>query len=366
MPSALVAMTTFKGTLSNSQASSIVAKALQSIGYQTYELPVGDGGAGTIHAIHSALGGEFHSFQVTSPLGAIVSANVLCLPNSSQPIKVYIESSDTCGYKLVPEVKRDAMKATSAGLGQLIAECRLKWKNSLKELVIGLGDSAVSDAGIGMLAALGFRFLDENSIPLQATTANLQRVKKIDASSAASLPALTVLCDVRNSLCGPNGSARVFSPQKGASPEEVENIEQGMNSFAQVLGSVFGRNPAAIPHTGSAGGISAALYSSYNAALVSGAKFLFDWICFDSILQQYDILVTGEGRTDHQTLSGKAPLECLERAERLRKPVYLVSGSLGEGYESIQKFSCVRKVLGSGLEPSAHEALYRATRRLFD
>ena len=169
---------------------------------------------------------------------------------------------------------------------------------------------------------------------------NANSLRSIRAIKIPPLPELnqikiTVLCDVLNPLCGPNGAARTFSGQKGAAPGQIKQIEQGMENLAKLIQDLTGRDLRSEPMTGSAGGLAAAFLAFFNAELVHGARFLMDWIHFDRILEEHEILITGEGQTDSQTQEGKAPFECLERAKRLGKRAFVISGRLGAGHETL-------------------------------
>jgi len=365
-PRVLIAMNAFKGSLSNREACAAVAEALTTLKIPFLQIPVGDGGRGSRDTIRVAWGGEIANLPGIGPMGAETTAQVLCAPNASHPEKIFIDSPDICGYSLVSPMERNPMQATSRGLGELLLRCHKLWNMTLKEIYIGLGDSAVSDAGIGMLGALGFQFLDGQGRSVSGNGEGLARLANILPAVTDPLEGirLSVLCDVTNPLCGPSGSARVFAPQKGASPQDVERLSQGMDIFAEQVRAISGREIAQQTMTGSAGGLAAALYGLMNADLLPGAKYLFDQVGFDEHLRSCDLLVTGEGKTDKQTLSGKAPRECLSRAKALNKSALILSGSLGEGVE----FTDNPKFLGCfacGREPTAYEALRREAQRIF-
>lgn len=358
MPTALVAMANFKGTLTNTEATSIAAHALHDLGYTPVQLPIGDGGQGTALCVFTKLGGEFKKVGIS---------NVLFFPNAQNPEWAYIESTETCGRKVVLANGENALTASSYRLGECLNEIFHSEYPALKKIYIGLGDSGISDVGVGMLQKLGFRFLDSAQNELLPLISEMPRLASVHPPphSPWEKYQISVLCDVKNPLCGPNGSARVFSPQKGASPEQVALIETGMEKIAAAFQSRFQKIVADTPYCGSVGGLSSAFYACLNAQLVPGAKFLFDWIGLNEMLDSVDLIVTGEGRTDEQTLSGKAPFELLQRASQIDSPIYFFSGSLGTGYEKLLENECLSGVYASGIEPNASVALYDKIKSVF-
>jgi glycerate kinase len=362
----LVAMNGFKGSLSNLEACESVARGLSQLKISHAILPIGDGGNGTGLALHYSIGGEFTPIASIDPKGRKVTAEVLCFPDSTNPFRVYIDSSSVCGFTLIAQEKRKALEPSSSGLGKLLVEVSTRWKNSLKEIWIGLGDSAVSDMGIGMLSELGVVFLTSNKEILSPKTENLIHI--CDFSNPTlnlSKISLTVLCDVSNPICGPQGSARIFSPQKGATPEEVALIARGMDNFASRIENKTHRSLKYIPMTGSAGGLSSALLSFLGAKLVPGCEFLLQQISFDEKLAQHSIVVTGEGQTDSQTLKRKAPAVVALHAKNKNKKSIIISGSVVGDTSSIISELNLFGLSACGREPTAQEALFKKTLEVF-
>jgi glycerate kinase len=359
-------MSGFKGTLSNEEACEAVAAAIRDTGSVVTALPIGDGGAGSLQCVRATLGGDLVSFTVTGPLGKPVSAKVLCLPNATCPTSLYVESSEACGYSLVPAAERDVMRASSRGLGELLKLAYDRFQTSVKKIYVGLGDSAISDAGMGMLTALGITFLDQVGRPLVANAEALRLARSIRLPEPTPLANVrfTILCDVVNPLCGPSGSARIFSPQKGASPSQVKLIEQGMENFAELVRALTGREIAHTPMSGSAGGLSSAFLAFFRTELVQGARFLFDWVHFDDRLREHQAVFTGEGKSDAQSLSGKAPGLCAEKAKALGKPCFLISGALSENFDTIAKQWNLTAWRACGSVPDAKTALRTAVTEL--
>lgn len=365
-PSVLVAMNAFKGSLSNLDACQSVSRSLTELEIPHVTVPIGDGGSGTGTALNCALGGEFVSINSIDPKAKAIKAPVLCFPNSTAPNRIYIDSSSVCGYTLIPDSERKALEASSRGLGILLKELAHRWKSTLKEIWIGLGDSAISDLGIGMLSELGVVFVDSKKQELLPTTENLLQIADFSKPKTKfENISLTVLCDVSNPICGPQGSAVTFSPQKGATTEEVNLIARGMDNFASRIEHKLHRSLKYIPMTGSAGGLSAALLSFFNAKLVPGCEFLLEQIRFDEKLKPHDLVITGEGRTDAQTLKRKAPFVIAQHARSLNKKCMMISGALGEGANQVASELELMGVYDCGKEPTAALALARKTREVF-
>ncbi len=365
--SVLICMSNFKGTLTQEEATEQVARALKSVKLNSTLFPIGDGGRGTLECIRRQLGGHKFSFEVDGPLRERLQATVLCFPNVANPNEIYLESSEVCGYHLVPSNQKDPMRATTFGLGQLIKQVVGKWGSSLKRIYVGLGDSSTSDVGIGMLCALGFKFFDPAGREVWADANGLRQVRTLCPPKIDELNKIefTVLCDVLNPLCGPQGSAHTFAPQKGATREQVSLIEEGSENFAKVIQEQTGKTVHLQPMCGSAGGLGAAFFVFLNAHLVQGARFLLDWLSFEVAIRQHGVVITGEGKTDAQTLNGKASLECIERAARHGKKSIILSGVLGEGYEPLLRKKGLVACYACGDAPTPAEALFIKAKELF-
>lgn len=366
-PSVLVAMSPFKGTLSNIEACAAVAEALKTKHIPSEVFPIADGGLGTLDTILSFFHGDIITIDASDPMGQKAKARVLCLPDRQSPVSVYIESAETCGYHLVKKETRDAMRASSHGLGETIKEVVKRWDKTLTTIYIGLGDSATSDMGMGMLCALGFRFFDASGHELWGNAHGLRFIRSMQVPDLSEFlkRKFIVLCDVLNPLLGPMGSAQIFSKQKGASSPQVHLIEEGMANFAGLIHEITGRVLRDEPLTGSAGGLSATLLSFFGAELVHGARFLLNWLKFENKFSKQALLITGEGKTDHQTVSGKASMVCLETARSLGIKSIVISGSLGQGYETLLEKELAVGIYQCGDSPTPKSALADKTLFLF-
>jgi glycerate kinase len=273
------------------------------------------------------------------------------------PVAV-LETARACGLTLVPEGCRNPLRTSTFGVGQMIADAL---RHGCRDFVIGLGGSATNDAGIGMLAALGWRFLDRDGAELPPVGALLGAVVTIDDSSVD--PALvavgkgirfTAACDVDTPFCGPEGAAAVFAPQKGADAAAVARLDAGMASFAAVIERYTGVDVRRIPGAGAAGGLGGALRAFLGAELKPGADLVLDAVGFDAFAAGADLVITGEGRLDAQTARGKLPYCVLRRATTLGIPTLALAGQFGQGFDALANEK------GSGIaagDPAGRESL---------
>lgn len=359
----LVALSAFKGSLTNQEACEIAAAALREKGHSPTCLPLGDGGRGTFYFLEKDPQVEKKLSLVQGAFGNEVKACSYWRKRDGK-WSIFLESTEVCGYPPEDPEKRDALGASSAGLGEWLLDIKQRLGNDSCELFIGLGDSAISDAGIGMLGALGFEFFDKHRLRLRPMTTALDKIASwVHPPVFWDKWKITVLCDVKNPLCGKEGSARVFSPQKGANLDQLLRIEEGHLNFARWIHKYLKIDIAKKPRSGSAGGLAGALHVFLGGELVSGAEFMLQASGFESLLRENDYLIVGEGKSDFQTLSGKAPWAAIQLAEKMGKKSFLISGSLGEGAEKVRSKSLISKV-ECGREPSPQEALRKSVKLL--
>jgi len=355
----LVSFSAFKGSLTNQEACEIAASALREKGHSATCLPLGDGGKGTFAFLQNDPQVEKRISLVHGAFGNEVKA-CSYWKKSGDKWQIFLESAEVCGYRVEEPEKRDALGASSAGLGEWLLAIQQELGSDSCELFIGLGDSAISDAGIGMLGVLGFEFFDKHRLRLRPMTTALDKIASwVHPPVFWDKWKITVLCDVKNPLCGKEGSARVFSPQKGANQDQVLRIEDGHLNFAKWIHKYLKVDIAKKPRSGSAGGLAAALHVFLGGELVSGSEFMLQASGFESLLRENDCLFVGEGKSDSQTLSGKAPWVAIEVAEKLGKKSVLISGELGEGAEKIRAKGLMSKV-ACGREPEPSLALRNA------
>jgi len=324
----LVAPCTFKGSLSARSAAGAIARALASAGLEPVELPLSDGGEGLADCFLGLPGAERVEREVTGPLGAPVRA-AYALITAAAPTTAVIEMAAAAGLALVPEAERNPLLTTTRGFGELISDAA---RRGARKLILGIGGSATTDGGAGMAAALGVRFLDARGGELADGGGALSALARIDAGGldpAVRALEIRVACDVDSPLLGPSGAARMFGPQKGATPERVERLEAALGRLAERIRLDLGREVAALPGAGAAGGLGAGLVAFLGAELVGGAELVMDALGFDAQLRAARVLVTGEGRLDGQSLRGKAPVAAARRAARAGVPAVALVGSTG-------------------------------------
>lgn len=327
----IIAADSFKGTLSSRQAGDIVKRAALAVFPQCRAevLPMADGGEGTVDAVLAWSGGKRMHFSAAGPLGTRVSASYGLLPGQ----RAVMEMAEASGLMLVPDDQRNPLLTSTFGTGEMMAHAM---EEGARTLLMGIGGSATCDGGMGAMEALGIRFLDREGRELPGKGASLSLVESIDCSRRHPLLAETdilVLSDVENPLCGERGAARAFAPQKGADPAMVEVLERGMVHYREILRKTFGKNADRIRGSGAAGGLGAALSLFLGARMTSGAEELLKLARFDERIQQADLVITGEGRSDAQSGEGKITGAVARHCRKWNVPCAVLSGSLGKGWE---------------------------------
>ena len=328
----LVAPDSFKGSLTAPEAASAMARGVRRgwPGAAVVALPLADGGEGTAAALVQATGGRWFARRVTGPLGEPVDARWALLGDGRTAV---IEMAAASGLLLVPPDRRRPLEATTFGTGELIRDAL---DHGCRRLLVAIGGSATTDGGTGMLAALGARFLDAAGAPLPPGGGPLRRLARIDLGGLdprLAETAIEVACDVDNPLTGPRGAARVYAPQKGATPEQVEALEAGLLRLADVAARPLGRDLRDEPGAGAAGGLGFALLAFLGARLRPGAELVMDAVGFDRHLERADLVLTGEGRTDAQTLAGKLVARVADRCRARGRPVVVISGAVDPAVE---------------------------------
>lgn len=322
----IIASDSFKGSATSKEVGSYIAKGIHSLypEYQTHIFSIADGGEGTVEAVMAALPGETVALPVRGPLNETVQAAYGLIEQGQTAI---IEMAQASGLILVPEDKQNIMKATTFGTGQLILDAI---NRGVRKIYIGIGGSATNDGGMGMAQALGVKFLDAKGQALSGNAQNLKAIAQIDLTKMKVNPKtieIIILSDVNNPLCGENGAAKVFGPQKGAKANQIKILDEGLQHYAEKLKEVYNRDFASIPGAGAAGGLGAGLMAFLNAALKSGIDEILQLIEIEPAIQTADLVITGEGRIDGQSLSGKAPIGIARIAKRYRVPTIAIVGS---------------------------------------
>lgn len=330
----IVAPDSFKGSLSAVEAARAMARGIRAVfpEAEVVELPIADGGEGTVEALVAATGGRLRHAAVQGPLGDPVRAAWGVLGDGRTAV---IEMAAASGLTLVPEARRDPRLASTFGTGELV---KAALDGGLRRLILGLGGSATNDGGAGFARALGARFLDEAGGDLPEGGAALARLARIDLRGLDPRLAeteLLVACDVDNPLCGPRGASAVYGPQKGATPEIVRELDAALEAFARVARRDTGRDAAEVPGAGAAGGLGAGLLFFTPARLRPGVEIVLEAVGFEDRVRGASLVFTGEGRTDAQTAMGKAPVGVAAAAKRQGVPVVCLSGGLGDGAEAV-------------------------------
>ena len=355
----VIAPQSFKGGLSGPDVARAIQQGVLSVYPQaeTVQIPVADGGDGTLDALVRSTGGQFFTSRVTGPLGELVSAQWGAtggsfgksqqrsgLPENQVPQKeatdvqgqkAVIEMALASGLVLVPLRQRNPRITTTYGTGELISEAL---DRGYRQIIVGLGGSATNDAGVGMAQALGVRFLDSNGRELPFGGAALSRLARIDLSGirlGVMDASITAATDVTNPLCGPTGASAVFAPQKGASPQVVEELDRALDRLSRVIKRDLGLDVRDQPRAGAAGGTGAGLMAFLNAEVESGIGLVCRELGFEECLMGADLVITAEGRVDASTIYDKAPVGVARRAKARGIPVIAMAGSLGTGYEEV-------------------------------
>ncbi|NUY56968.1 hypothetical protein BZG78_00725 [Salinivibrio sp. MA351] len=330
----VIAPDSFKESLSAPQVANAIqtgmAAALPNATFSL--LPMADGGEGFAQSMLERLGGERFHCDVTGPDFRPVTASFVI--NREQRLAV-LDVASASGLPLMPSTAKNPLHTTSLGTGELI---RAALDHDIDEIIIGLGGSATNDAGAGILTALGARLLDGAGKPIIPTGHGLGALMTLDLSTLDSrlrAVTLTAACDVDNPLCGPDGAATVFGPQKGATVSHIRSLEQHLHRFARICHYQLGHAIAHFPGAGAAGGIGAALGGLLNAQLVPGVELLLTRTHAYSTLAQADWIITGEGRVDGQTQHGKVPMALARIGQSHHIPVVVIAGSVGDNCDTL-------------------------------
>ena len=348
-----IAIDSFKGSLSSVEAGRAAAAGVRRVfpEAECVVRPLADGGEGTVEALVAGLGGELKTVTVTGPAGRPTVATYGLL---SDGVAV-MEMAQAAGITLVSGEEKNPFHTTTFGVGEMILDAA---KNGAKKFVIGIGGSATNDGGAGMLQALGYRLLDAEGNDVPRGGIGLAKLAKVESPKTLDSQLATldfkVACDVKNPLCGPQGASAVFGPQKGATPEMVARLDAALANFARVAsdsGVARGprdagdpndsrdpddsKDPSLFPGAGAAGGLGFAFKAFLGAELVPGVDLILDETRLEDDVRDADVVITGEGRLDGQTVMGKAPIGVAKMAKRYGKCVLAFSGVLGDGVEAV-------------------------------
>jgi glycerate kinase len=368
----LIAPDKFKGSLSAREVAENIAAGLREVLPEANIniVPMADGGEGTAEVICDALGGAWMKCKAHDPLGREIEACYAFIDSKKLAV---MEMSEVAGMRRLSESERDPLRANTFGVGEMLLDAA---KRGAREIVIGLGGSATNDGGFGMARAIGFRFFGEGE--LKGTVSDLQKLMRIErpvgagvspanlfTSQPARLPPqskIIAAVDVRNPLLGENGATRVFGPQKGVTPDKIDKLERALTKLADVVSKEFGFDYRNEPGAGAAGGLGFGLISFCGAKIRPGFDVVAEAVGLESKMKDVDVVVTGEGSLDRQTLEGKTPAGVARLARKLGKCVFAVVGRASDDREAREIFDGVYELRGS--IPQARELLRERAREL--
>lgn len=325
----VVAIDSFKGSMSSLEAGEAISNGIKKA-HKDAEVeirPLADGGEGTVEALSIGMGGRLINVDVTGPVGIKVSAVYGIVDSSKTAI---IEMSQAAGITLVSGDEKNPLYTTTFGVGELIKDAINK---GCRHFVVGIGGSATNDCGIGMLQALGYEFLDKegNQVGFGASgVRDIVSIRDENVIKELSECYFRVACDVNNPLCGDLGCSAIYGPQKGATKEMVADMDGWLKNYSKIVKEKYPTADSEYPGTGAAGGLGYAFFNFTNSKLESGIKIVLDETKLEEYVKDADIVVTGEGRLDHQTVMGKAPVGVANIAKKYNKKVIAFSGSVTE------------------------------------
>ncbi|MGZ9585409.1 glycerate kinase family protein [Paenibacillus marinisediminis] len=330
----IIAPDSFKGSLSAQKAGLAIERGIKRFNPEivTAVKPMADGGEGTMDCLVAATNGRYVAAVVKNPLGIDIESGFGILGDG---ITCIIELAMSSGLYLIDEAERNPMATTTYGFGQLILAAL---DQGCRRFILGLGGSATNDGGAGMLQALGVELIDEHHQPIGYGGGELGKIASIrlDHMDNRILDSQFIIaCDVDNPLIGPNGASAVFGPQKGATSKMVQQLDHNLKHFADMIEQVNGMAIHHISGTGAAGGLAGGILAFLKGELESGVSIVSRLTGLDEAVRHADLVITGEGRVDGQTLRGKTPAGVAQIAKRYHVPVIVLTGSIGEGYEGL-------------------------------
>ncbi|UOK36062.1 glycerate kinase [Pseudomonas palleroniana] len=330
----IIAPDSFKDSLSAEGVSQAIAEGLAEVwpDAQCIQCPMADGGEGTVDAVLAACNGELRRQWVRGPLGGTVEARWGWLAASHTAM---IEMAEASGLQRVPPGQRDACSSTTYGTGELI---RAALDLGARRIILAIGGSATNDAGAGAMQALGVQLLDDRQQPLPDGGLALARLAHLNLERLDPRLAqvqFEIAADVNNPLCGPQGASAIFGPQKGADPAQVQQLDAALGHFADHCARVLPKDVRDEPGSGAAGGLGFAAKAFLGAQFRAGVEVVAELVGLDAAVRGADLVITGEGRFDAQTLRGKTPFGVARIAQRHQVPVIVIAGTLGDGYEQM-------------------------------
>ena len=322
----------FKGTMSSIEICSLLEEKIQEYypAAEIHSIPVADGGEGSVDCFLQALGGEKVIETTNNPFFEPIDSYYGLIDNGRTAV---IEMAASAGLPLI-EDRKDPLKASTFGVGELILHAARK---GVSKIIMGLGGSCTNDGGCGAACAVGIRFLDEAGNSFIPTGGTLHRIQQLDLSQIEPMIEgieFVTMCDIDNPMYGPTGAAAIFGPQKGATPEEIELLDAGVQHLSQIIKQTIGLDLAFVPGTGAAGAMGAGMAAFFHSRLQMGIETILDTVQFEELASGADMIFTGEGKLDSQSLRGKVVIGIARRAKALGVPVTALVGDIGDDMEA--------------------------------
>jgi len=333
----VVAPDSFKGSLTAVEVSDAIEQGVREIfpEAEIVKIPMADGGDGTVQCLVNATGGEILKEKVKGPLGDEVLASYGILGDKKRAV---IEMAEASGLTLVPENKRNPLITTTYGTGQLIKSAL---DQGCRKMIIGIGGSATNDGGAGMVQALGAKLLDKNGKEIGFGGGELKKIFRIDTKyldKRLSETKVLIASDVSNPLCGPKGASQVYGPQKGATPEIIEELDESLAYFAEIIKRDLNKDIKDMPGSGAAGGLGAGLIAFLDAELRPGIEITIEIVKLEQAIKDADLVITGEGKIDSQTIYGKAPIGVAKIAKKYNIPVIAVAAIISDDADIVHQY----------------------------
>jgi len=352
----VVAPDSFKGSLTAIEVSDAIEQGVREIfpEAEIIKIPMADGGDGTVQCLVNATGGKILKEKVTGPLGDGVLASYGILGDKKTAV---IEMAEASGLTLVPENKRNPLITTTYGTGQLI---KAALDQGCRKMIIGIGGSATNDGGAGMIQALGVKLLDKDGEEVGFGGGELKKVFRIDTKyldNRLSETKVLIASDVSNPLCGPKGAARVYGTQKGATPEMIKKLDESLAYFAEIIKRDLDKDIKDIPGAGAAGGLGASLIAFLDAELRPGIEIMIEIVKLEQAIEDADLVITGEGKIDSQTIYGKAPIGVAKIAKKYNIPVIAVAAIISDDAEIVHQYGISSLISVSGTPMRLDESL---------
>lgn len=330
----VIAPDSFKESMTALEAAHAIEAGFQEVFPQAeyLKIPMADGGEGTVQSVIDATKGKIKRIVVTGPIGEKLEAFYGLSGDGKLAV---IEMAAAAGLEKVPSDKRNPLLTTTYGFGELIVDVL---NEGVEEILLGIGGSGTNDGGAGMVMSLGGKLFDKNGESIQPTGAGLKDLVNMDLTDlhlGIEEVTIRVACDVDNPLTGENGAAYIYGPQKGANPEQVIELDQNLKNYAQVIKNKLQKDIDEVPGAGAAGGLGAGLLVFLNAELEAGGSLVADLMNLEEKIKHADLVITGEGGINHQTIFGKTPIAVSKIAKKYQVPVIAFSGALNKGHESI-------------------------------